>query len=279
VPTSSLSPTIKLKHGAQVPRIGIGTSSFTDNEAEQRIAEAIGLGYRLIDTAANYRNEAGVGRAIASSGIDRQEIFITTKLNLEHHGRALVREAWAGSATRLGVDYLDLLMIHWPNPRADRYVDAWLGLTDLLEEGLVRAIGVSNFKIGHLQRLLDETGTIPDVNQVQLNPYLTRASVRAYHDQHGIITEAWWPLDQGRALLSEPLVKSIAEEYKRTPAQIVLRWHLQIGTIPIPRSSSPLHMQENIDVLDFHLDPKALSVLSSLDRDDKQALDSDVIGN
>lgn len=268
-----------LRHGARMPRIGLGTGAFSDDEAEHRVAEAIALGYRLIDTAFNYRNETGVGRGIARSGVDRAEVFVATKFNLEHHGRALVREAYADSAARLGVDYLDLLMIHWPNPREDRYVDAWRGLRDLLEAGLVRAIGVSNFKVAHVQRIFDETGVLPDVNQIQMNPYLARQGVRAYHDQHGIVTEAWSPLDRGRTLLGEPVVTALAEEYGRTPAQVVLRWHLELGAIPIPRSGNPTRMKENLDVFDFQLDHSAVSLLSSLDRGEAQAADSDKIGH
>jgi 2,5-diketo-D-gluconate reductase A len=262
-----------------MPRVGLGTGSFTDEEAEYRVAEAIGLGYRLIDTAFNYGNEAGVGRGIARSRVDRAEVFVATKFNLEHHGRSLVRDAWAGSASRLGLGYLDLLMIHWPNPWEDRYVDAWRGLSDLLEAGLVRAIGTSNFKVTHLQRLLDETGVIPDVNQIQLNPYLARQDIRAFQEKHGIVTEAWSPLDRGRTLLGEPVVSALAEEYGRTPAQVVLRWHLELGAIPIPRSKQPARMKENLGVFDFRLDPQAVSRLSSLDRGEAQAADSDKMGH
>jgi 2,5-diketo-D-gluconate reductase A len=270
---------VALRHGARMPRVGLGTGSFTDDEAEYRVAEAIGLGYRLIDTAFNYRNEAGVGRGIARSGVDRAEVFVATKFNLEHHGRALAREAWAGSAARLGVGYLDLLMIHWPNPWEDRYADAWRGLRDLLDAGLVRAIGVSNFKVAHLQRIFAETGVFPDVNQIQLNPYLTRASVRAFHDEHGIVTEAWNPLDRGRTLLGEPVVTALAGEYQRTPAQVVLRWHLELGAIPIPRSGNPARMKENLEVFDFRLSESAVSRLSALDRGEAQAADSDKMGH
>lgn len=262
-----------------MPRVGLGTGSFSDEEAERLVAEAIGLGYRLIDTAFNYGNETGVGRGITRSGVDRAEVFVATKFNREHHGRALVRDAWAGSAARLGLDYLDLLMIHWPNPGEDRYVDAWRGLNDLLEEGVVRAVGVSNFKVAHLQRLFDETGVIPDVNQIQLNPYLTRDGIRAFHQAHGIVTEAWSPLDRGRGLLGELAVSTLAEEYGRTPAQIVLRWHLELGAVPIPRSSHPARMRENLDVFDFRLDQRAVSRLSSLDRGEAHAADSDKMGH
>jgi 2,5-diketo-D-gluconate reductase A len=270
---------VTLRHGARMPRVGLGTGSFPDDEAEYRVADAIALGYRLIDTAFNYHNESGVGRGIVRSGVDRAEVFVTTKFNLEHHGRSLVRDAWAGSASRLGLDYLDLLMVHWPNPWEDRYADAWRGLIDLLEAGLVRAIGVSNFKAAHLQRLFDETGVIPEVNQIQMNPYLSRQSTRAFHDKHRIVTEAWSPLDRGRGLLGEPVVSALAEEYGRTPAQVVLRWHLELGAIPIPRSTHPARMKENLDVFDFRLDQRAVSRLSSLDRGEAHAADSDTMGH
>jgi 2,5-diketo-D-gluconate reductase A len=274
-----LARELELIHGARIPRIGLGTASLSPEEAQVEVARAIGVGYRLIDTAFNYKNEYGVGRGIAQSGVPRKDIFVTTKFNREYHGAELVREAWRSSVELMGLEYVDLLMIHWPNPAHDRYVDAWRGLKLLLDEGLVRAIGVSNFKPAHLRRLLDETGITPDVNQVQLNPYYPRHELDALHQRHGIITEAWGPLGQGKGLLTEPSLINMAVSHGRTPAQVVLRWHLERGLVAIPRTRSPERMRENIGVYDFELTNVDLQVFGSLEKDESSALDSDRFGH
>jgi len=272
-------PTIPLRTGGAMPRIGLGTSPMTDAEAESAVATAIGLGYRLIDTAFNYNNEAGVGRGIAAGGVDRAELFVTTKLNASWHGVDAVREAWQGSVDRLGLERLDLFLIHWPNPAQDRYVDAWRGLVRLREEGLVHAIGVSNFKPAHLTRLIEETGVVPDVNQIQLNPRVTRDASRAFHEAHGIVTESWSPIGQGRGLLEERVVVDLAARYRRTAAQIVLRWHIELGLVAIPKTSQAARMAENLDVFDFTLVAEDVAALSALDRGEGAAVDSDVFGH
>jgi 2,5-diketo-D-gluconate reductase A len=278
--TSADERTVRLLHGADLPRLGFGTSPMNDRDAERAVAEAIGAGYRLVDTAENYGNERGVGRAVNASGVPRGELFVTTKFNRRWHGAELVGQALAGSLDRLGLEYVDLLLVHWPNPEEDRYVDAWRGLTRLLEQGRLRAIGTSNFKAAHLDRLIDETGVTPDLNQIQLNPYTTREEPRAYHAAHGIVTQSWSPLGGRRAdVLAEPVIGEIAQKHDRSPGQVVLRWHLQLGLAVIPKSSSPERIRSNIDVFDFALDDADMATISGLDRGEAAATDSDAFGH
>jgi 2,5-diketo-D-gluconate reductase A len=274
-----LAPTLKLEHGAEIPQLGIGTWPMNDRETERALEAAFELGYRLVDTAENYRNEVGVGRAIAASGLPRDEVFVTTKFNKRWHSVDGARQAFEASAERLGLDAIDLLLIHWPNPAQDRYVDAWRGLATLLDEGRVRAIGTSNFKPSHLQRLLDETGVIPDVNQIQLSPRVARTSVRDFDAEHGIVTESWSPLGKGGDLLRTDAVVQIAQAHERTPGQIVLRWHVQHGLVAIPKSSRPDRMAENFAVFDFELTADEMSALDELDRGERSATDSDSFGH
>jgi 2,5-diketo-D-gluconate reductase A len=277
---TSLAPTVRLVHGADMPRLGLGTSPMNDAQTELAVAAAIEAGYRLIDTAENYGNERGVGAGMRGSGVAREEVFVTTKLNKRWHGIDLVREALDASLERLGLDYVDLLLIHWPNPQQDRYVDAWRGMAKLLDEGVVRAIGTSNFKPAHLQRLLDETGVVPDVNQIQLSPLVTRGEARAFDEQHGIVTESWSPLGGGQTdVLKEPLVAELARKYERTTGQLVLRWHVQLGLVPIPKSSNPERLRQNLDVFSFTLDEADVAALSALDRGEGAAVDSDAFGH
>lgn len=277
--TSHVS-TVELRHGAKMPRVGLGTWPMSDREAETVIAQAIGLGYRLIDTAENYGNEAGVGRGIRASGVSRQDMFVTTKFNRRWHGASLVAEAVSRSCDRLGVDYLDLMLIHWPNPAQDRYVEAWEGLAAMLKEGRVKAIGTSNFKPSHLDRVIAETGVVPDVNQIELNPLVTREAVRSYHEKHGIVTESWAPLGGGgNSVLREQVVRDIAARIGKTPGQVVLRWHLDLGAVPIPKSSNRDRLANNLDVFGFELEPADIEAISALDRGEAMAADSDAFGH
>jgi len=263
-----------------MPRIGLGTSPMDDAESERAVAAALEAGYRLIDTAENYRNEAGVGRGLKAAGIARQDVFITTKFNQRWHGVDLVAQAFEASAARLGVDYIDLLLIHWPNPDQNRYVEAWQGLLQLFEQGQVRAIGTSNFKPPHLARLLAETGQLPDVNQIQANPELARSTPRAYHADNGIVTMAWSPLGgSGSDLVTRPVVTEIANRHGKQPAQIVLRWHIELGLVPVPKSSNPARLVQNLDVFDFGLTTEEMRSLSALDRGESAAVDSDAFGH
>lgn len=262
-----------------MPLVGLGTSPMDDDTTERVVIEALERGYRLLDTAENYRNEEGVGRGLRASGINREDVFITTKFNAEWHGTDLVREACMNSLERLGLDWLDQLLIHWPNPGLDRYVDAWRGLLQLQEEGLVRSIGVSNFKVAHLLRLQEETGQLPDVNQIQLSPYIQRTEQTAFGREEGIVSVAWSPLGKGGDLLQEPAVNRIAEALGRTPAQVVLRWHLEHGHVVIPKTGRRERLVENLDVFGFELSAEQLAELDSLDQGDTGAADSDEFGH
>lgn len=271
-------PSIRLANDVEMPVLGLGTSPLSDRETERIVAAGLDEGYRLIDTAENYRNEVGVGRGIRASGVDRDEVFVTTKLNKRWHGFDEAQTAWANSAERLGLDRIDLLLIHWPNPQQGRYVDAWRGMLRLLEDGKVRAIGVSNFKPAHLERLIEETGVAPHVNQIELEPRMSRAVERAYHEAHGIVTESWSPLGAGGGLLREPAIRAVAERHGKSPAQVVLRWHVQLGAVAIPRTSKPERLGENLDVFDFELSTDDMSDLASLDGSG-QPTDSDRFGH
>lgn len=277
---TEIAPRIPLPHGAAIPQLGFGTSPMDDEAAEAAVATAIEAGYRLLDTAENYHNERGVGRGLRAAGVPREELFVTTKFNKRWHGVELAAEALERSADRLGLEYVDLLLIHWPNPAQDRYVAAWQGLVRLLEQGRVRAIGTSNFKPAHLDRIIGETGVIPDVNQIQLSPSVTREAARAYHAKHGIVTESWSPLGGGGAdELHEPIVAELAARHGRTPAQIVLRWHVELGLVAIPRSATPERIRQNIQIFDFSLAPAEVAAISALDQGEQAAADSDRFGH
>ena len=272
-------PSVKLANGVTMPALGFGTSPLEDRKAEAMVAAAIEAGYRLIDTAEAYRNEEGVGRGIRAGGVDRDELFVTTKFNQRWHGVEEAQRAAANSAERLGLDVIDLLLIHWPVPQQNRYVDAWRGMTKLLEDGRVRAIGVSNFKPEHLERLREETGVVPHVNQIQLDPRIPRIAERAYHEEHGIVTESWSPLGAGGDLLRDPVIAEIAEATGKTRGQVVLRWHEQHGLVTIPRTSRPERLAENLDVFDWQLSPDDMARLDALDRQGEGAVDSDRFGH
>ena len=274
---SLLSPVLPLRSGALIPQIGLGTWPLDDGEAATAVETAVGLGYRHFDTAENYRNERGVGEGLRRSGLNRSEAFITTKFNKEWHSYDGVRRAADASLGRLGTDYVDLLLIHWPNPGLNRFVDAFRGMRALQDEGLVRAIGVSNFKPAHLQRLAD-AGLIPEVNQIQLDPYHPRTDIRQAHAALGIVTEAWSPLGKGGDLLRDARITDLAGTYGKTPAQIVLRWNLQSGIVTIPKSANPRRLAENLDVVDFELASEDLRILDSMETDDPIS-DSDVFGH
>src|SRR5690625_225396 len=272
-------PRLELLSGPEIPVLGLGTYPLDINETERVVAAALEIGYRLIDTAENYRNEEGVGRGLRASGVDREDVFVTTKFNAEWHGEELAARAFEASSRRLGLDYIDLLLIHWPNPTQDKYVDAWRGLISLREAGLVRSIGVSNFKPTHLQRLLDETGVVPDVNQIQLNPLVSRTELREFGEKHGIVSEAYSPIGKGGELLEEPVIVEIARRLGRTTAQVVLRWHVQLGNVAIPKTGNLERLSENLDVFDFELTDADMHAISSLDRGESSAVDSDEFGH
>lgn len=276
----ALAPTTTLRSGAEMPVLGLGTWPLRGDECAAAVRTAIETGYRLVDTAENYRNEEGVGQGIRDAGVDRSEIFVTTKFNAEWHSIEGVREAYEASCARLGVDYLDLLLIHWPNPDQDRYVDAVQGLERLREQGRLRAIGVSNFKPAHLQRVIDETGVVVDVNQIQLSPYTTRDATVAFDREHGIVTESWSPIGgSSDGLRSDPAIAAVAERHGKSVTQTVLRWHLQLGLVTVPKSGDPGRIAENLDVFDFTLDDDEMAAISALDQGESEAADSDAFGH
>ncbi|MGH3778016.1 MAG: aldo/keto reductase [Pseudonocardiaceae bacterium] len=258
-----MSPVVTLNNGVQIPRVGFGVFQVPPEETERVVSLALETGYRSIDTAAAYGNEEGVGRAIASCGLARAEVFVTTKLWNADHGYDQALRAFDVSARRLGLDIVDLYLIHWPVPTVDKYVETWKALEKLASDGRVRAIGVSNFTADHLGRLLTETGTVPAVNQIELHPYLQQTELRAVHADHGIATESWSPLAQG-AVLSDATITRLADHHNVTPAQVVLRWHLQIGNIVIPKSATPARIQENFDIPSFELSADDLAAIAAL---------------
>jgi 2,5-diketo-D-gluconate reductase A len=235
-------------------------------QTEAAVRTALDACYRSIDTAAMYGNEREVGRAIRGAQIPRDAVFVTTKLNNPDHGYDSALRAFDASLAALGMGRLDLYLIHWPQPRRNRYVETWRALIRLKSDGRVRAIGVANFQPAHLERLLAETGVLPAINQVELHPYLAQPRLRAFHAEHGIVTEAWGPLARGGALLRDPVLTSIAAKYGRTPAQVVLRWHLQLGNVVIPKSVTPARVAENIALFDFQLADADMASINALDR-------------
>nr|WP_239076171.1 aldo/keto reductase [Streptomyces sp. SID9913] len=251
-----------MNDGTTIPALGLGTWPMDDAEAERAVTTALRTGYRLIDTAANYRNETGVGRAVARAGVPREEIVVTTKLPGRHHGYEETLASFEESRARLGLEYVDLYLIHWPLPRVDRYVDSWRAMIDLRERGLVRSIGVSNFTADHIGRLERETGVLPSVNQIELHPYFPQEDLRAHHAAKGVLTESWSPLGRGSKLLDDLAVAAVAEAHGVTPAQAVLRWHVQLGALPVPKSSDPARQRANLDVFGFALDDAQMRTLS-----------------
>ena len=256
-------PDVTLHNGVQIPQLGFGVFQVPPDETAQVVRTALEAGYRSIDTARAYGNEAGVGEAVRSSGIPREELFLATKLWNTHQGYDAALQAFDKSLSDLGVDYLDLYLIHWPVPSADRYVETWTAFEKLAADGRVRAVGVSNFTEVHLQRLLDETGTVPVLNQVELHPNFPQAALRAFHARHGIVTEAWSPLAQG-GLLQEKSLVALGEKYGKAPAQVILRWHLQLGNIVIPKSVTPERIRSNIDVFDFELTDDDIATIDGM---------------
>ena len=269
-------PTVALNSGAAMPQLGFGVYKVPPADVERAVTAALEAGYRSIDTAAMYGNEEGVGRALRASGIRRDELFVTTKLNNPEHRKGDVEGAFERSLTALGLDAVDLYLIHWPLPAADRYVATWQVLESFVDDGRARTIGVSNFQIRHLQRILAEGTVVPAVNQVELHPYLTQEPLRAFHREHGIVTEAWSPLGRGQ-LISDRTVAGLAEKYGVTPAQVVLRWHLQQGIVVIPKSVTPERIRSNFDVFGFELADDDVADISGLNADQRLGSDPDTV--
>ncbi|MFI9386067.1 aldo/keto reductase [Kutzneria sp. NPDC052558] len=267
-------PTIKLNNGVEIPQLGYGVFQVPDEETTEAVTRALEAGYRSIDTAAAYGNERGVGEAIKASGLARDELFVTTKLWNSAQGYDSTLRAFDESMDKLGLEQLDLYLIHWPVPAADEYVDTWKAFEKIHADGRVRAIGVSNFQPAHIRRLLDEGLTLPSINQIELHPALQQATLRAFHTEHGIATEAWSPLAQGE-VLDTPEITAIAAKHGKTPAQVVLRWHLQLGNVVIPKSVTPKRIAENIAVFDFELDGDDLAAITGLERGHRTGPDPD----
>ncbi|MFB7032677.1 aldo/keto reductase, partial [Streptomyces sp. NPDC056295] len=258
-------PSVVLNDGTGIPQLGFGVFQVPDDETTAAVAHALEAGYRSVDTAAIYGNEAGVGRALAASGIARDELYVTTKLWNADQGYDATLRAFDDSLARLGLDHVDLYLIHWPAPARDLYVDTWRAIGTLVADGRVRTAGVSNFKPAHLERLLDSSDLVPAVNQIELHPGLQQRELRELHAVHGIATEAWSPLAQG-AVLADPVVTGIAARHGKSPAQVVLRWHLQFGNVVIPKSVTPARIRENLDVFDFALSAEEMTAMAGLDR-------------
>jgi 2,5-diketo-D-gluconate reductase A len=260
-------PTIELNDGNSIPQLGFGVFQIDPAETAQAVQTALDAGYRHIDTAEMYRNEKGVGDGIRASGIDRADVFVTSKLNNGFHRPDDARKAFAETLAALGFDHVDLFLIHWPLPtRYDGdFVSTWKTLEEFKRDGRARSIGVSNFQVAHLQRLADETDTVPAVNQIEAHPYLLNDEVRKFGEGRGIATEAWSPIAQG-AVLDDPVIEAIAGELDRTPAQVVLRWHIQRGSIVFPKSSNPARIRENIELFDFELGAEQVARIDALDR-------------
>ncbi|WP_175410029.1 aldo/keto reductase [Streptomyces sp. TRM64462] len=271
-------PSRTLNNGVTMPQLGFGVWQVPDDEATATVATALEAGYRSIDTAAVYGNERGTGRAVATSGIPRDEVFVTTKLWNTDQGYDSTLRAFDASLERLGLEYVDLYLIHWPVPARDTYIDTYRAFEKIYADGRARAIGVSNFLPGHLERLMDATSVVPVLNQIELHPQLAQSASRAFHARHDIATEAWSPLGQGKGLLEAPAVVAVARKHGRTPAQAVLRWHLQLGNIVIPKSSTPSRIRENIDVLGFELDADDLAAFAALDEGRRIGPDPAVFG-
>jgi 2,5-diketo-D-gluconate reductase A len=260
-------PSISLNDGNSIPQLGFGVFQIDPADTVEAVSLALRTGYRHIDTAEMYGNEKEVGEAVRASGLDRAEIFVTSKLNNGFHRPDDARKAFEGTLAALDLGYLDLFLIHWPLPTLydGDFVSTWKALEEFRSEGRLRSIGVSNFQVAHLERLADETDTVPAVNQIEVHPYLTNEEVRAYDREHGIATEAWSPIAQG-GVLGDPTITQIAEKVGRTPAQVVLRWHIERGDIVFPKSTTPSRIQENFEIFDFSLDPADVEAISGLDR-------------
>src|SRR5436190_3133284 len=261
-------PSVLLNNGRKIPQLGFGTWQISDAEVPRALESALAAGYRSVDTAAAYGNEEGVGVAIRASNLPRNELFITTKVWNDRHGGDNTIRAFDESLKRLMLDYVDLYLIHWPVPKLDLYVESWRALVKLQEEGRARSIGVSNFNASHLSRIIKETGFVPAVNQIELHPRLSQKKLRDFHARHNITTESWSPLGQGQ-LISDKMVAQLAAKHGKTPAQIILRWHVEQGLVTIPKSSNPSRLRENIAIFDFQMDTDDMAKLDNLDRGER----------
>jgi diketogulonate reductase-like aldo/keto reductase len=268
-------PTYTLNDGTTLPAIGFGTAGLRGEDAVTATTSALEAGYRLIDTAVNYENESEIGEALRRSGVARDEVLVTSKIPGRDHRYDDAIASTKGSLERLGLDHLDLHLIHWPNPSRDQYVDAWRALVDLREQGLVRSIGVSNFTAEHLDRIIDATGVAPAVNQIELHPLFPQPEMQRANEERGVVTESWSPLGKRQAPLDEAPVRAAAEVHGVTPGQVILRWQVQQGNLPIPKSATPSRQRENLDVFGFELDDAEMEAITALGRSDGRLFDGD----
>ncbi|WP_420037510.1 aldo/keto reductase [Streptomyces sp. cg28] len=267
-------PTITLNNAVQIPQLGFGTFQIPPEETRETTLAALEAGYRHIDTAQMYGNEKEVGQAVRDSGLDRADVFVTSKLNNDAHDPDDALRAFDGTMEKLGLDHLDLFLIHWPLPDKGDFTQTWKALEEIYRSGRAKAIGVSNFQPHHLRRLLENSEVVPAVNQIEVHPYLTQDDVRAFGAEHDIATEAWSPIAQGK-VLDDPTIGRIADRVGKTPAQVTLRWHLQRGDIVFPKSSTPKRIKENFDLFDFELTEGDLGEISALNRDERTGPDPD----
>lgn len=272
----NLDTRIALNDGALIPQLGVGTYKLADAETPAIVSSAIAAGYRHIDTAALYGNERGVGRGVRESGVDRAELFVTTKVWNTEHGFDETLRAFDASLAKLELDTVDLYLIHWPAPSRDRYLDTWRALVRLREEGRTTSIGVSNFHRPHLERIIGETGVVPAVNQIELQPWLQQRELRALHTELGIVTEAWSPLARGRAI-GDPLLTAIGGQHGKSAAQVVIRWHLQQGIVVIPKSASAERVRANAEVFDFALSDDEMAAIAALDSGERSGSNPDLV--
>ena len=268
-------PGIELNNGTVIPQLGFGVFQIDPSDTAETVLTAFEAGYRHIDTAQMYGNEAEVGEAIAKSGLKRDELWITTKCNNSNHGYDDAQTALDESLQKLGLDAVDLYLIHWPLPGKDLYVETWKGLEKAQEDGKTRTIGVSNFQPHHLDRLLEETETVPAINQIELHPHMQQAALRSYHERHGIRTEAWSPIGQGKGLLDAPELSEIAQAHGKSAAQVVLRWHIQIGNVVFPKSVTPDRIRENKDIFDFELSHEDMQKIDGMEKAERLGPDPD----
>ena len=270
-------PSLELNDGNAIPQLGFGVYKIAENLVADAVEFALETGYRHLDTAAFYENERGVGDGVRRSGLPREDVYVTTKVWWTDNGYDSTLRSFDESLERLGLDYVDLYLIHWPAPKHDLYVDTWQALERVRADGRARSIGVANFHIHHLERLARETSTVPALNQIELHPWLQQRDTRAYDATHGIVTEAWSPLARGRILDNEPLAR-IAAKHGVSPAQVVIRWHLQLGNVVIPKSQTPARIRDNFDVFGFALDDHDLAVIATLDSGYRTGKDPDDLG-
>ena len=268
-------PALVLNNGVEIPQLGYGVFKVPPEDTRQAVLTALETGYRHIDTARLYDNEAAVGEAVRESGLMRDEVFVTTKVWNTDQGYDATLRAFDDSLARLGFDVLDLYLIHWPTPARDLYLDTWRAMEKVYLDGRVRAIGVSNFQPDHLRRLLDRSDVVPVINQIELHPYLQQTEARKANEELGVLTEAWGPIARGGALLEDPVITALADKHARTPAQVVLRWHIELGHVVIPKSVTPSRIAENFAIFDFSLDDSDMAEIASLDRGERTGPDPD----